>query len=46
LWGLAVAGQVGVSHVISLLQDELNVTMALSGCAKIQDIDSSLVKLS
>ncbi|MBE9034010.1 alpha-hydroxy acid oxidase [aff. Roholtiella sp. LEGE 12411] len=46
LWGLAVAGQVGVSHVISLLQDELNLTMALSGCAKIQDIDSSLVKLS
>jgi 4-hydroxymandelate oxidase len=44
LWGLAVAGQVGVSHVISLLQDELNVTMALSGCAKIQDIDSSLAR--
>ncbi|AFZ22735.1 alpha-hydroxyacid dehydrogenase, FMN-dependent L-lactate dehydrogenase [Cylindrospermum stagnale PCC 7417] len=43
LWGLAVAGQPGVSHVISLLQDELNVAMALSGCAKIQDIDSSLV---
>ncbi|NDJ24093.1 alpha-hydroxy-acid oxidizing protein [Nostoc sp. B(2019)] len=46
LWGLAVAGQVGVSHVISLLQNELNVAMALSGCAKLQDIDSSLVKFS
>jgi 4-hydroxymandelate oxidase len=46
LWGLAVAGQVGVSHVISLLQDELNLAMALSGCAKLQDIDSSLVKFS
>ncbi|WP_193195739.1 alpha-hydroxy acid oxidase [Nostoc sp. MG11] len=46
LWGLAVAGQVGVSHVISLLQDELNVAMALSGCAKLQDIDSSFVKFS
>lgn len=43
LWGLAVAGQVGVSHVISLLEDELSVTMALSGCTSIKDIDSSLV---
>lgn len=45
LWGLAVAGQIGVSHIISLLQDELNVGMALSGCAKIQDIDPSLLNL-
>ncbi|MEH2065079.1 MAG: alpha-hydroxy acid oxidase [Nostoc sp.] len=45
LWGLAVAGQIGVSHVISLLQDELNVAMALSGCAKLQDIDPSLLTL-
>jgi 4-hydroxymandelate oxidase len=44
LWGLSVGGQVGVSHVISLLRDELNVAMALSGCAKLEDIDSSLVK--
>ncbi|MCL6752359.1 alpha-hydroxy-acid oxidizing protein [Nostoc sp. CCCryo 231-06] len=45
LWGLAVAGQIGVSHVISLLQDELNLGMALSGCAKLQDIDASLLIL-
>ncbi|MEH2315472.1 alpha-hydroxy acid oxidase [Nostoc sp.] len=45
LWGLAVAGQVGVSHVISLLQEELNVGMALSGCAKLEDIDPSLLTL-
>jgi 4-hydroxymandelate oxidase len=45
LWGLAVEGEAGVSHVISLLRDELDVAMALSGCAKIQDIDPSLVKL-
>ena len=45
LWGLAVAGQVGVSHVISLLQEELNVGMALSGCAKLEDIDLSLLTL-
>jgi 4-hydroxymandelate oxidase len=44
LWGLAVEGEAGVSHVISLLRNELDVAMALSGCAKIQDIDFSLVK--
>ncbi|MBH8563031.1 alpha-hydroxy-acid oxidizing protein [Nostoc sp. CENA67] len=45
LWGLAVSGQAGVSHVISLLQQELSVAMALSGCNQLQDIDSSLVKV-
>ncbi|MCC5636537.1 alpha-hydroxy-acid oxidizing protein [Nostoc sp. CHAB 5844] len=45
LWGLAVAGQVGVSHIISLLKDELSVAMALSGCTSIQDVDSSLVTI-
>ena len=43
LWGLAVAGKIGVSHIISLIQDELNLAMALSGCASLGDIDSSLV---
>lgn len=43
LWGLAVSGEAGVAHVISLLKEELDVAMALSGCTKLQDIDSSLV---
>ncbi|WP_427162485.1 alpha-hydroxy acid oxidase [Aliinostoc sp. HNIBRCY26] len=43
LWGLAVGGQAGVSHVLSLLQDEMKVAMSLSGVAQIQDIDPSLV---
>lgn len=43
LWGLAVAGESGVQHVLELLRDELDLAMALSGCAKLQDIDSSLV---
>ena len=43
LWGLAVGGEAGVSHVIELLRNELDIAMALSGCAKLQDIDSSLV---
>ena len=43
LWGLAVGGEAGVQHVIELLRDELDLAMALSGCAKLLDIDSSLV---
>lgn len=43
LWGLAVAGSAGVQHVLEILQDELSLAMALSGCAKLADIDRSLV---
>lgn len=43
LWGLAVAGVSGVQHVIEILRDELDLAMALSGCAKLEDIDRSLV---
>lgn len=43
LWGLTVGGEAGVRHVIELLRDEFDLAMALSGCAKVQDIDSSLV---
>ena len=43
LWGLAVGGEAGVQHVLELLRDELDLAMALSGCAKLPDIDSSLV---
>ena len=43
LWGLAVGGEAGVQHLIELLRDELDLAMALSGCAKLQDIDPSLV---
>lgn len=43
LWGLAVGGQVGVSHVISLLQKELNVAMTLTGCSQLADIDFSFL---
>lgn len=36
--GLAVAGAQGVSHVLRLLRDELEITMALMGCARLSDI--------
>ena len=43
LWGLAVAGERGVTRVLGLLQEELDLAMALSGCASIKDIEPSLV---
>lgn len=43
LWGLAIAEEAGVQHVIELLHDELDVAMTLSNCVKLQDIDPSLV---
>lgn len=43
LWGLAVGGEAGVQHILELLRDEFDLAMALSGCAKLQDIDPSLV---
>jgi 4-hydroxymandelate oxidase len=46
LWGLAVAGEAGVQHVLELLRDELDIAMALSGCAKVEDIDQSLLTLA
>ncbi len=45
LWGLAVGGEAGARHILELLRDELDLAMALSGCAKIKDIDASLVRL-
>ncbi len=44
LWGLTVAGEMGVRHILEILRDELDLAMALSGCAKLSDIDASLVR--
>ncbi|WP_368500438.1 alpha-hydroxy acid oxidase [Methyloversatilis discipulorum] len=40
LWGLAVGGALGVAHVIRLLRDELEMSMALCGCATLADISA------
>jgi 4-hydroxymandelate oxidase len=39
LYGLAVAGALGMAHVLKLLREEFELCMALSGCARIADID-------
>jgi isopentenyl diphosphate isomerase/L-lactate dehydrogenase-like FMN-dependent dehydrogenase len=44
LWGLAVNGPEGVSHVLALLQAELELAMALAGCPTIGTISHVLVK--
>ncbi|XP_078584659.1 2-Hydroxyacid oxidase 1-like [Branchiostoma floridae x Branchiostoma japonicum] len=43
LWGLALNGAEGVQQVSQILKDELSLAMARAGCAKISDIEPSLV---
>jgi 4-hydroxymandelate oxidase len=43
LWGLAVAGQAGVEHLIEILREELDLAMALAGRPTIASIDRTLV---
>lgn len=39
MYALAVAGALGVAHMIRLLREELEVCMALAGCATVAQID-------
>jgi 4-hydroxymandelate oxidase len=43
VWGLAVAGEAGVRHVLEMLRDELSLAMGLAGCPSLMDVDRSLV---
>ena len=40
---LATAGALGVAHVIRLLRDELEIAMALTGCATLADITPAVL---
>lgn len=44
LYGLAAAGEAGVRHAIDILAQELRMAMALSGAARIADLDRSLIR--
>ena len=44
VYGLGLGGEAGVRHVLRSLLAELDLAMALSGCASIADIDSRLLK--
>ena len=43
VFGLANAGAMGVSHVLRLLRDELEIAMALCGCRTLRDADDALL---
>ena len=43
LWGLGMDGEAGANLVLTLLRNELDLAMALSGCPTIEEIDSSLI---
>ncbi|MCM5679091.1 alpha-hydroxy-acid oxidizing protein [Schlegelella sp. S2-27] len=43
VFALASAGALGVAHVLRLLRDELEIAMALSGCATLADATPSLL---
>lgn len=46
LHGLAVAGPVGVAHILNILRAELEVAMALTGRPRIAEIDRSVIAFS
>jgi len=43
LWGLTLAGEAGVAAVLEHLRGEIDLAMALAGCARVNDIDGTLV---
>ena len=44
VYALAARGQAGVEHVLELIQKEMRVAMALTGCRSISDIGSSILQ--
>ncbi|KAL5995735.1 hydroxyacylglutathione hydrolase glo4 [Asimina triloba] len=43
-YGLAAKGESGVRQVMEMLKDELEITMALSGCPSVRDITRRYVR--
>jgi 4-hydroxymandelate oxidase len=41
--GLAVGGALGVAHVLKILRTELEIALALTGCAHLEAIDRTLI---
>jgi L-lactate dehydrogenase (cytochrome)/(S)-mandelate dehydrogenase len=46
LWGLAVAGEAGVSHVLDIFRREIMRTMALLGASRISELTPDLVSVN
>ncbi|XP_034478210.1 peroxisomal (S)-2-hydroxy-acid oxidase GLO5-like [Drosophila innubila] len=43
LWGLATNGQAGVEQLLSVMRDDFEITMKLTGCPTLADIKSTMV---
>ncbi|TMG01316.1 MAG: alpha-hydroxy-acid oxidizing protein [Chloroflexi bacterium] len=43
IWGLAVAGEDGVTQVLSILRNELELAMALCGCRSVAEVGAEVV---
>jgi 4-hydroxymandelate oxidase len=43
LWGLAAGGQQGVEKALSILREELDNAMALSGCRNLKELTKDLL---
>ncbi|KAK7153960.1 hypothetical protein R3I94_007350 [Phoxinus phoxinus] len=46
IWGLAYKGEEGVRDILQILQDELRLSMALSGCRNVAEINRNLIQFS
>jgi isopentenyl diphosphate isomerase/L-lactate dehydrogenase-like FMN-dependent dehydrogenase len=44
MYALGVAGSLGVAHMITLLREELEVCMAMAGCATVQEINGAALE--
>jgi 4-hydroxymandelate oxidase len=44
VWGLAVGGEEGVAHVLSLFQEEIELGLALLGCTSPADVSRAHVQ--
>jgi isopentenyl diphosphate isomerase/L-lactate dehydrogenase-like FMN-dependent dehydrogenase len=44
MWGLAVGGEDGVSRVLAMLRNELELAMALCGCRSVSEINRDVVR--
>ncbi|XP_064413179.1 hydroxyacid oxidase 2 isoform X4 [Latimeria chalumnae] len=46
VWGLSYKGEEGVRGVLQILNDEIRLSMALSGCRNISEINRNLIQFS
>ena len=44
MWGLAASGEKGVTQVLSMLRNELELAMALCGCRSVAEVSRELVQ--